>query len=737
MKIKKLLYKLRHIVALGAIAAVAVATLWWINEDTVQSSVGQWHRNIINDSYSVLTQPITNDDGVYQPITVKADTNFYGVNLMVHTYGRVGSGTMYVDLLDINGNVVASAAESLSTVYNDNFKTFIFGEKNMRNRKHQDYVLHIYVDGATAEDRVALWKSDKEVRYFDDYYRGVGIEDFGTLVENGDETRGTIALQYIDQYATSSMYPYFRLIGAAVFATLMLGYVIVFIFKAKIHNIFLFFALAIGFIFSIFTPLKGAPDEYTHMGMSYYNSNLMMGIEDSYYDGKLMVRDTDYGDILYHPSYTAYEMTEMYEGLLTDNTSGDRTAWVWARWSEGYFPPLYWAQATGVTLARLLDVGRVPLFVMGRLANLVMYTALVYIAIRIMPFFKATIAAVALMPIPLQLAASFNYDPLVIGLCFVFTAKVFSLAYKKEKVKWLDILVLVALAACIAPSKAVYIVVVSLVFIIPWNKFCCKKQVFITYGAVMAVAVIMWLAFNQNFVSTIKESIMPTAKTVETVSEEQSAEIVITEEVVVEVVSQPAASQTVEETAEVAAPAPKDDLLDNGDSKYLFTPGYILSYPQDTIKLIFNTMQENAVLYIYQIFGGILGEVILSPVHVNWLYVLVVMSVVFMTTLKPADQQLQHKGARKWWALAVALGVAALLCVACISWTPVNYDLVFGIQGRYFIPVLPLILLFFTNENVTIKKNIDGLLMYILAVADLLIILDAFTIMAENGVMLR
>ena len=56
-----------------------------------------------------------------------------------------------------------------------------------------------------------------------------------------------------------------------------------------------------------------------------------------------------------------------------------------------------------------------------------------------------------------------------------------------------------------------------------------------------------------------------------------------------------------------------------------------------------------------------------------------------------------ERGTRLVPALAL-LGVCGLLVLACLTWTPVNYTILFGLQGRYFLPVLPLALLLW-GEN--------------------------------------
>ena len=43
--------------------------------------------------------------------------------------------------------------------------------------------------------------------------------------------------------------------------------------------------------------------------------------------------------------------------------------------------------------------------------------------------------------------------------------------------------------------------------------------------------------------------------------------------------------------------------------------------------------------------------------------------------------------------------VVLLMLAAALSWTPINYRTVFGVQGRYWLPVLPLALLPLTETR--------------------------------------
>ena len=98
----------------------------------------------------------------------------------------------------------------------------------------------------------------------------------------------------------------------------------------------------------------------------------------------------------------------------------------------------------------------------------------------------------------------------------------------------------------------------------------------------------------------------------------------------------------------------------------------------------------------------------------------------------PQGETLQYTGVRKWWAFAIALAVAMLVIAVGIVWTPINYVLIYGVQGRYILPVLPLILLFFTNGSITVKKKLDGVLLFAICAVNVLMLLDGLTIMLAN-----
>ena len=63
------------------------------------------------------------------------------------------------------------------------------------------------------------------------------------------------------------------------------------------------------------------------------------------------------------------------------------------------------------------------------------------------------------------------------------------------------------------------------------------------------------------------------------------------------------------------------------------------------------------------------------------------------------------------------------LCAACagltmlsmlIAWTPVSSRVILGVQGRYFLPFLPVLLLALKNQTVVLTKDENRSILYLM-----------------------
>ena len=105
-----------------------------------------------------------------------------------------------------------------------------------------------------------------------------------------------------------------------------------------------------------------------------------------------------------------------------------------------YAPTAYPAQA--IAIGALRGCGGTPLQMLyaARLANLLLWILLVFAAIRMMPFAQHLLAAFALLPASLAMAASANADVMTNGLCWWLTASFLRFAFARP-----------------APGSAVYV----------------------------------------------------------------------------------------------------------------------------------------------------------------------------------------------------------------------------------------------------------------------------------------
>ncbi|MCB9305738.1 MAG: DUF2142 domain-containing protein [Lewinellaceae bacterium] len=83
-----------------------------------------------------------------------------------------------------------------------------------------------------------------------------------------------------------------------------------------------------------------------------------------------------------------------------------------------YAPTAYLPQAAGIGLCRLAGAGPLAMLYGARFANLVVWILLVWRALLLMPFLRPLLAALALLPASLVIAASANADVITNGLCW-------------------------------------------------------------------------------------------------------------------------------------------------------------------------------------------------------------------------------------------------------------------------------------------------------------------------------
>lgn len=132
-----------------------------------------------------------------------------------------------------------------------------------------------------------------------------------------------------------------------------------------------------------------------------------------------------------------------------------------------YSPTNYSPQTAGILLARLFHAKVVTIAYAARLANFIVWLALVYLAIRLTPIGKWAFAVFGLNPVALSLASSISADAFCIGVSFVLIALVLRLRVRDLPVPRWALAGLTGLILLEALMKPAYLPLIFLVLLVP------------------------------------------------------------------------------------------------------------------------------------------------------------------------------------------------------------------------------------------------------------------------------
>ena len=464
----------------------------------------------------------------------------------------------------------------------------------------------------------------------------------------------------------------------------------------RLEQIYPAAGLILGLLFLFVLPPLSAPDEISHYVSAYQLSSKILGMPSNAPNGRVLLRPQDVwvedldGVYEYEPD-EAGNLKVVLESSEGSRKLGDpldqsvyhlirdlapdkqyepgRAEALEGKMVGSMYPPVtttpvaYGPQALGMALVRAMDWGTLPLLYLGRLCNLVFFVFMTWLAMKRLPFGKEVLFGTALLPMTLHLSSSFSYDVMIMGCMFYFTAVCLDLAYKKEKVEWKDVAVLALVMAAAGPCKMVYAVMMGLCLLIPVKKFGGWGRWFISAACVAgAWAGAMYLVNSQVIVSYATE----------TESYVQWA----------------------------------------GESGYSLS--LLIHQPVRLIKIFYQTLLWQAQHYHLTMIGAYLGN--LDPV-LDVPYVLMVLFTLCLLALalrKPGES-LVLTGGKRLWVFAVCAGCGAEVMLSMlIAWTPLSSRVINGVQGRYFLPFLPVLLLALKNDWVVLTKERNRSILYLM-----------------------
>ena len=714
---KKFLRVLCSLLAAALAAWCTVLLCRWVGYDLQERLGNTPSYEIINDDYSqIIDIPA---EGLTQAMPLKAGQPFYGVRFKFSTHGQLyKSGMTMVEAYNEAGEQILFAAGNFLNIWDDTFTEFTCNEAYIPDHD-ETLTIRLYNESAW-DGPLGVWASEGEVS-------GMPLS-----VTDGDTLNATMAMQRVSNFTGS--WPAAlaarlqKPLAAAVFIAVLLA-----MLHAPLYLFVPAVGLALGVTFTYVTPALVAPDEYTHLAAAYELASTWSGQTAADEDGNLLLRECD---AAHFGTKTGDIGVLAYKNEAIAETSEPGSPDVLTTHSEvkaGQGSGSYLAQALGIRLARAQGKNFYTMLLYGRLANLILYLLLAALAVWLAPTSLCGLfACVALLPMPLQLAASLSPDAAVLGLVFSFTA--LCLRLRGEKAVWWQKILLIVLGGLTAPGKAIYLPVILLCLLIPAEnltydgnptvKFlgeelpggCC------IHAATLVLAFCFWLAANLNAVAYAARDMNTTVLV--TAAAAAAVLLVLALAAYLKLHKRPkvffwckvafAAVLVVGATGGVYAVSHMGGGLDpdqltmtypNGDSIWTFSFGYICRNIPATVKLLLRTLPEQGALWLQGLLGTTLGEPIVYRIDVSWLLGVGLLLAVLAAALPRQDEPALLGRRSKAGTAGICLCVVLAVLAAALNWTPINYQTLFGLQGRYLLPILPLALLLVKSSKKLVLRG--------------------------------
>ena len=467
-----------------------------------------------------------------------------------------------------------------------------------------------------------------------------------------------------------------------VLSVIALAVIFWYVLRAKefrLEKMYLRCGLLLGALYLFILPPLCAPDEWVHYVTAYKVSNQILGVEPLNEEGEVMVQEEEM-----QAKDGAFPDAEQYQYFWTHyfgKETGDELVSS-GKEPNGYYMLPYLPQAIGITVARIFNLNFATRILFGRICNLVWAVVAISLAIRWMPFGKKILFGVAMLPMVLHELASNSYDAWIVAFSMMFIGYCMGLAYEKATVAWQDVAILAGLIALLAPCKIVYTPLIGLCLLIPKAKFGDTKKWLVSAAIVLSAVVVIMLLFNGKILGNY-------------VTEDTSENII----------------------------------------GWAGEPGYTISYflehPMEYPRIIWNTLTIGDMgipkNYLKEMLGRVLGWLDLNLEMPQMYYLALVTLLLSHFVSVDGETKVFRRGNKLWMTVLIAAVFLLVLTSMLLSHTPISQAHVHGVQGRYFLPILPLMaLVIFKDVGLVVKKDRQKLLSAAFAVFHVLLMAQLF-----------
>lgn len=427
--------------------------------------------------------------------------------------------------------------------------------------------------------------------------------------------------------------------------------------KVPLYKVYPVFGMILGLVFMLMIPIRTVPDETFHIAQAYEVSDVLLGMPSG--SNPILIREEDLNNYNIPSHYTKKQYAD-YWASLNDPLVSNKII------SSNSFkigaPYPYFLSGIGITIGRGLKLGAGATLNLGRLFNLIAFVICGTLALWLMPFGCELMFVILLLPMTLQQSMSYSYDVLVFADAFLSIAFFLRINYNeklKPKKRYIYLGIMIGLNCLIIPIKShayifmVFLSIYSIVHIFAGNN---KDKIWRTFWLIVCMLVLAgiigWII----------------------------------------VASHPAIYPSVA-----------------GDLGYTTDPGfsvsYILHHPRTTIKVLFATIVLSSEEHLVgNLIGCNLEDLTLTlPGSFKFIFLMILLLSAFSS---PHSEFALRRRTRITFLCIAVITIACIAVGMLISWTPLTSPIVQGIQGRYYIPIIFMLLILLNNRNIRISDNL-------------------------------
>lgn len=481
---------------------------------------------------------------------------------------------------------------------------------------------------------------DKSILLIDDYVDGLTL-DFS---EGSDFTIKSIQINNSLQF---NFYLFYFIFCNLICIFVLYLYLKKNLFNGKIEKLFLSLVLLLGSLYIILGPYVTSYswDDQIHFS-NIYKIFELDGRTDWTKSSSLMTEIRPFSGSI----DTFEERNEVNDFLNLNDTkivNSINNSRLIAYTQAGYIIP-----GLVYKICSIFGVSFIIKMILSKFSILLFYSLIMYYSIKIIPHGKRILTVFGLFPSILFLTTQFSYDSPIIAMICLFIAQYLKIMQEKKSIVTLkEVLILFISIIFASFIKAVYIPLILLLLFIPKEKFSNKTQnKFFKVGVILI------------FIFILSTFVLP----------------------------------TVTETNSIGDIRGGNTSVSGQLKSIIHHPlGYLSVLNDSALKRFTNKLMGDQTLYSYSYIRT--GD--FENVY-NILLIVFIFTVITDSYINNKNESIN--GFIKMFNILLVIGTILLIWTALyLSFTPVAAVDIFGVQNRYFIPlIIPIVLILFSNKKI-------------------------------------